>query len=75
MKGNKTGIIVGFVFGMAGFLLLFKIVLLDNIPPADEIAPGIVVFASLLNGLLFASIGYSIQRSLERRGTSHKKVP
>lgn len=36
---NKTGIIVGFVIGLTGFLLLFKLIFLDHIPPEDEIAP------------------------------------
>ncbi|MBI2430188.1 MAG: hypothetical protein HYV29_15580 [Ignavibacteriales bacterium] len=58
---NKTGTISGFVFGLAGFLLMFKFVFLDNIPPEDELAPGIVVFISILNGTLFAFIGNLIQ--------------
>lgn len=29
---NKAGIISGFVFGVTGFLLLFKLIFLDNIP-------------------------------------------
>ncbi len=37
---NKTGIFIGFVLGTAGFLLLFKVIFLDNIPPEDELAPG-----------------------------------
>jgi hypothetical protein len=58
---NKAGIISGFIIGVTGFLLMFKIIFLDNIPPADELAPGIVVLASVLNGLLFAFIGSLIQ--------------
>ena len=58
---NKTGIIIGFVLGATGFLLLFKLIFLDNIPPADELAPGIVVIASILNGLLFAFVGHLVQ--------------
>lgn len=58
---NKAGIISGFVLGLAGFLWLFKIIFLDHIPPEDELAPGIVVFASVLNGLLFALVGSLIQ--------------
>ncbi len=67
---NKTGIIGGFVFGMAGFLLMFKLVFLDNIPPSDELAPGIVVFASFLDGLLFAFVGHLIQNRLGKRTTT-----
>lgn len=48
------GAVFGFAFGVAIFLALFKIIFLDRIPREDELAPGIVVFASLLNGLLFA---------------------
>ena len=58
---NKTGIIGGFVFGMIGFLLMFKLLFLDNIPPSDELAPGIVMLVALFVGLLFAFIGYLIQ--------------
>ena len=58
---NKTGVIIGFVLGTTGFLLLFKIILLDKIPPEDELAPGIVIIASILSGLLFAFAGHLIQ--------------
>ena len=71
---NKTSIIGGFILGLTGFLLLFKFLFLDNIPPADEIAPGIVVLASLLNGLLFAFAGQRIQNSLEKKGTTNGKM-
>lgn len=60
----KSGIIGGFLVGMAGFLLIFKVFFLDNIPPPDEIAPGIVLFISLLVGLLFAFAGFHIQNSI-----------
>lgn len=65
---NKTGILIGFVLGLTGFLLLFKVIFLDNIPPEDELAPGIVVMAAVLNGLLFAFVGYKIQNYLGKRG-------
>ena len=58
---NKLGIISGFALGVAGFLLLFKIIFLANIPPEDELAPGIVVIAAVFNGILFAFIGSRIQ--------------
>jgi hypothetical protein len=64
---NKLGIISGFILGVAGFLLMFKVIFLDNIPPSDELAPGIVVFISVLNGLLFAFIGYRIQRYFAKK--------
>ena len=58
---NKAGKIIGFILGTAGFLLMFKIIFLDNIPPPDELAPGIVVLAAVVNGLIFAFIGSVIQ--------------
>jgi hypothetical protein len=64
---NKTGIISGFVLGLTGFLFMFKLIFLDRIPPEDDIAPGIVVFVSILNGLLFAFAGYFIQNYFEKK--------
>ena len=64
---NKAGRISGFVLGVAGFLLLFKLIILDNTPPEDELAPGAVVIASLLNGLLFAFVGHRIQNFLGKK--------
>ena len=63
---NKTGMIVGFILGVAGFLWIFKVLFLVNIPPEDELAPGIVVFAAVINGLVFAVIGSRIQRLLAK---------
>ena len=64
---NKTGIIIGFVLGLSGFLFLFKIIFLDNIPPSDELAPGIVVLASIMNGILFAFAGHLVQNYFEKK--------
>jgi hypothetical protein len=64
---NKLGMIMGFVLGAAGFLLMFKLVFLDHIPPSDELAPGIVVIAAVLNGLLFAFIGSLIQNRFVKK--------
>jgi len=64
---NKTGKISGFIFGVAGFLLLFKVMILDHTPPSDELAPGVVVITALFNGLLFAFIGSQIQSFFWRR--------
>ena len=64
---SKAGIISGFVVGVTGFLLMFKLIFLDNIPPADELAPGIVVIASVLNGILFAFIGSLIQKYFAKK--------
>ncbi|MBK6963680.1 MAG: hypothetical protein IPH20_06940 [Bacteroidales bacterium] len=58
---TKAGLIAGFILGVTGFLFLFKIIFLDHISPEDELAPGIVVIASVLNGFLFAFIGSLIQ--------------
>ena len=59
--------ISGFIFGVTGFLLMFKLIFLDNIPPADELAPGIVVIVSVLNGLLFAFIGSLLQNYFAKK--------
>jgi len=64
---NKTGLITGFVFGVTVFLLLFKVIFLDNIAPADELAPGVVVIASVLNGVLFAFIGSRLQHYFKQK--------
>jgi hypothetical protein len=54
---HKTGKIIGFLTGMIGFLLLFKVIFLNRLAPEDELAPGIVVLASILSGFLFAFAG------------------
>jgi hypothetical protein len=41
---NKMGVIIGFAFGVVAFLYLFKLIILDHVPPSDELAPGVVVF-------------------------------
>jgi protein-S-isoprenylcysteine O-methyltransferase Ste14 len=69
---NKTGTICGFVLGLAGFLLMSKFLFLDNPPPADELAPGIVVIAAILNGLVFAFVGQRIQKSVGKSGTAKR---
>lgn len=69
---NKTGIIIGFVSGVAGFLLMFKVLFLDHIPPDDELAPGIEVLISVLNGFLFGYIGSRIQNSLAGNNKSFR---
>jgi len=66
----KSGFIGGFVVGMIGFLLMFKLIILDRIPPSDELAPGIVVFASMMNGVLCAFVGNLIQNRLRKRTTT-----
>lgn len=67
---NKTGIVIGFVLGVAGFLLLFKLIILDRTPPEDELAPGMVLIAAILNGCLFAFIGALIQKNVMKKRTS-----
>jgi len=66
---NKAGMITGFVLGVTGFLWVFKLIFLENIPPADELAPGIVVLAAMLNGLLFAFIGSLLQNYFLKKRT------
>ena len=53
MMKNKTGIISGFLIGLIGFLLGFKFLLLNRIPPEDEVPPGMVLLAAIVNGFLF----------------------
>jgi hypothetical protein len=64
---NKTGKIIGFVLGAAGFLGMFKLVFIDNIHPEDELAPGIVVLAAIMNGFFFAFLGHLTQNYLEKK--------
>ena len=64
---NKTGIIIGFLTGMIGFLLLFKIIFLDRSTPEDELAPGVVVLISILSGVLFSFAGRSVQNYLAKK--------
>ena len=66
MKKNIVKI-SGFVLGLVGFLLVFKVFVLPNIPPNDEIAPGMVLIAAILNGFLFAFIGSLIQKYLRHK--------
>ena len=62
---------IGFILGVTGFLMIFKVLILDRIPPEDELAPGIVVIASVLNGLIFAFLGSLIQKYfVKKRGVS-----
>lgn len=70
---KKTGIISGFIIGVSGFLLMFKFLVLDNIAPSDELAPGIVVLIAILNGLLFAFIGSRIQRYFFKKNSKIQK--
>lgn len=67
---NKTGIIIGFLLGVTGFLLMFKVTFLVRIPPEDELAPGIVVFISLLTGALFAFAGHLLQNYFRGNSSS-----
>ena len=64
---NKAGKISGFIIGAMGFLLMFKIIFLKNIPPSDELAPGMVLIIALITGLLFGFIGSSIQNYLAKK--------
>lgn len=60
----------GFISGMAGFLLMFKLFVLDAIPPSDELAPEIVVLVSIFNGVLLAFVGHRIQNHFKKRATT-----
>lgn len=48
---------------------MFKLIFLDNNPPSDELAPGIVVIAAIMNGLVFAFVGSAVQIYLVRKRT------
>lgn len=65
---NKVGIIGGFILGAAGFLFLFKLLVLDRTNPADELAPGMVVIAALISGLACAFIVSKLQRYWAHKG-------
>jgi hypothetical protein len=47
---------------------MFKLTFFDHIAREDEIAPGLVVIAAVLNGLLFAFAGYLIQNYFGKKG-------
>ena len=64
---NNAGKLIGFVVGLAGFLLLFKIIVLPHIPPSDELAPGIVVIISILCGLLVAFAVHLLQNYFRKQ--------
>ena len=63
------GMFTGFILGTITFLVLFKMIFLDSLPPWDERAPGIVVVAAIVSGLLLAYAGHSLQKYLRRRHT------
>lgn len=59
---NRIITFIGFVLGVAGFLWMFKILFLEHIPREDEVPPGAVVFAALMNGVLFGFLLNRIQQ-------------
>ncbi|RFS14359.1 hypothetical protein [Emticicia sp. C21] len=61
---NFAGKIIGFAIGMAGFLFLFKILILDKTSPSDELAPGMVMIIAVMSGVLFGFAGNIIQNYL-----------
>lgn len=63
---NIAGKIIGFAIGMAGFLFLFKILILDKTSPSDELAPGVVMMIAVLSGLLFGFAGNLVQNYLRK---------
>ncbi|WP_421940097.1 hypothetical protein [Pedobacter sp.] len=63
---NRTGLIIGFIVGLVGFLLMFKMLVLERIPREDELAPGAVVIVGIFAGVLFAFIGRFVQGRLEK---------
>ncbi|GAB3503162.1 hypothetical protein [Emticicia fontis] len=63
---NLAGKIIGFAIGMAGFLLLFKILILDKTSPSDELAPGMVLIMSITSGVILGFAGNFVQNYLKR---------
>lgn len=63
---NKAGGIIGFITGTAGFLLFFKFFVLNRIAPTDEIAPGMVLIAAIITGVLTAITGWYIQKRMKK---------
>lgn len=64
---NKVGIITGFILGFAGFLLAFKLIILDHTPPSDELAPGIVILLATLSGTACAFAGHLLQHYVTKK--------
>lgn len=54
---NTIGMICGFIVGAAGFLFLFKILVIDHTTPEDELAPGAVVILAIITGIVCVFIG------------------
>ena len=65
---NIAGKIIGFIIGMAGFLFLFKVLILDRISPEDELDPGMVLIASIISGIVSGFAGNVVQNYLTKNG-------
>lgn len=63
---NKIGMIGGFLLGAIGFMLLFKVIILDHTAPEDELAPGMVVILAIVTGVACGFIGNRVQKFLKR---------
>jgi hypothetical protein len=46
---------------------MFKVLFLANIPPEDEVPPGVVVFVAIVNGFLFGFAGHLLQNVFANR--------
>jgi hypothetical protein len=64
---NKTGKIIGFILGMGGFMLWFKIFILPHTTPEDEAPPGLVLLASIFSGVVFGFVGNVLQNYLGKK--------
>lgn len=71
---NKTGIVIGFIVGAAGFLAVFKLFFLERIPCEDEVPPGIVVMSAIIAGILLAFAGSLVQKSILRYKPSKQNL-
>lgn len=65
----KIAAFIGFAIGMVGFLAFFKVFILVNIPPEDEIAPGLVLLTSIVVGLIFAYFASIIVKRWSKSST------
>lgn len=63
---NLAGKIIGFAIGMAGFLFLFKVLILDKTSPSDELAPGAVMILAVFSGLILGFAGNLVQNYLRK---------
>lgn len=67
---NKLGKAMGFISGAGGFLLLFKLLFIANVPPSDELAPGIVAISAIAFGVIIAYVGGYVQDTIRKKNAT-----